>query len=354
MFRSTNNILLTCVAISAVAAVLSYDSHAQASNWGFEQRRHSIQIGPMNRTDDFSYTEQYSGTVVFKDGKRLNFNLMETNMLMKGDKAVFRVELKSADGKVLNEEKSTCKRITTASNRFYLSCGNGMLYESGGLYRIKFKGKKLDIVGVIRPLRKRFVPGRGRVDARDSKGKYIFELLVPRGEALFKIDGEKSSGFAYIDHSASNVLWNEISRHWIRTTYITQRESLIFAIYWRKDGSYSGWVYYFDQLGRELASTIDSATFSNHYNDPDKDGYFAPKSIRLRVGSIAIDLRHMKLVRKKDMLASFGSVLAFIIRRFYDPMEYLMKGDALIYDSRTKETWNELKAVDVMIKQLER
>ncbi len=279
--------------------------------------------------DTMYYMEQWSGTVKFGKDHDVNFNLIHSNLTAKSNKAIFRVEYNTPDGKKLKDSKR-CK-IKSAASPFLLACGDNIITKDGEKFKLRFKGSKMSLSMILTPLVPAFRPGSGRLKASDKSNKfYDFALMVPRGKALVKVGDKVLKGYGSIDHSYANAGLHTVAKHWIRTTYHDKDKSILLAVNIDNSGKKSGWFSVADNSG-SFSSSDMSVTLSDFYKDGDKKGYSAPASIQMQgPGGFMAKMEKMNMYSRKSMLENLSTVEKFVVKRFSDPMRYAFKGNAVI------------------------
>jgi len=347
---------LTTIILSLAAILIAVT--AIAGQWGWTgSKKVTLADHLMHPQKGMSYGEQWSGTVVFgNDNHRLNFSLSHSALTTKSDKARFSVEYQNGDERIHDSERCTIKS-KKGKGVVQLQCGPGAIQIKGDKYVMQYKGKQLKVLANLTPLVKSFKPGTGKLTAPDDASDfYNFLLMVPRAKATVKINDKVLAGHAVMDHSYSNVNPHEISRHWIRNTVITDKLSVVFGANLIPDGRTTGWISVSDNDGNSYSSHKVDFKFSDFWQDPNKKGYFAPESIDVtsRDGgkTFALSAKKMKLVYKRDMLASLSKLEAFVARRFSDPMEYIFVGDGSITWTVGGAAKTDVAGLAVQIKQM--
>ncbi|RJO74535.1 MAG: hypothetical protein C4523_00365 [Myxococcales bacterium] len=340
------------LAFAVILALIAFAAPAWAARWGYSGAKtiSNADLLP-HPLDSLSYMEQWSGTAVFAKNHTLNFNLIHSSLTTKSDKAVFRVEYNTPDGKTV-EDAERCT-IRSESNPVKLVCGSSILLASTTDMSIVFVGKKLQVTAKLTSLSKPFRPKNGRIlNPDNSKEFYDFWLVIPRGKALAKINGNVLKGYGSADHSYTNTGYHKISRHWLRTTYHDNDVSILFAVNQLKDGRSAAWA----AVATDAASyaTADlTATLANPLPDSGKDGYFAPRNVTLvGSGGFTLNVPGMSLKSKSDMLDGLSTVEAFVARRFSDPMRYAMEGTAQVQWTANGQPATTSRPVVVVVKQM--
>lgn len=273
-------------------------------------------------------SEQWSGTVVFAKDHVLNFNLIISNLTAQSDKAVLRVEYHTPDGAKL-EDATRCTVKPKQAEGLQLTCGKQTLLLAGKEMSLVYNGDKLRVKLNLTNLAQPAIPGDGRLRVPGADADfYAFQLIIPRGKAVAKINGQVLSGYGSLDQSYTNTGFQKVSRHWTRTTYHDDTVSILFAVNTQKDGTSAGWVsvatndtnYWNDKPTIALGSSLP---------DPDKKGYSAWRQLSLSgADGFSLSLPAMQLKSKADMLENLSKIEAFVVRRFSDPMRYAFDGTA--------------------------
>ncbi len=303
---------------------------------------------------DYMYAEQWSGTIVFGKKHYMTFNLNHSNLTTKGKKATFRVEYNTPDGKkVVDKERCT---IQHQAEPMKLVCGNALILGDAKEFKLRFKGEKHQVVMKLTSLSKPFRPKDGRLRGGDAKEFYDFMLMIPRGKAIVKLNGQVLNGYGSVDHSYANTGYQNISRHWVATTYHDDQVSIVFAANMNTKGQTTAWAAVTDNEGNAFASADLKATLSDNLEDKDKKGYFTFKTIDLKsttADGFRLLLQNLALLKKRSMLANLSSVEKFVVKRFADPMRYSMGGTAAV-TWPTKAGPKQFKRdVIVLVKQMD-
>ncbi len=329
--------------------------HAMAANWGYSGSKPVTEDDHLlHMQDSMYYMEQWSASTYFGKDHSLHVNLIYSKMTTKSKKGVFRVEYNTPDGKQIVDNERCELKIT--QNPLTFSCGKGKIIGPMSDLAIVWKGDKLPVLMKLKALAPPFRPGNGRLTSPDdSDDFYDFMLSVPRAKTVAKLKGEVLRGYSMVDHSYTNIGLHKISRHFVRSTNIDNDISVIFAANWLKDGRYAGWISITDNQGHSFSTTDLTFTFSDLWNDPDKAGYFAPKSIAIESKGqtpFSLKLKNMNFVRKKDMLSNLSKLESFVVRRFSDPMRYNFSGLADIVWKPEDKAVTLQRSLWLSIKQL--
>lgn len=325
-----------------------------AYGWGFGGEK---TIAPGDHTphkqDTMYYMEQWSSTIYFGKNHNININLIHSALTTKSDKAIFRVEYNNPNGGNLKEEKRCTIRFQ--KNPFALVCGNGAIAGSPEDLKFQFQGKKVKMVANVKALAPPWRPGDGRLRSADNrKDFYDFMLIVPRGRAKVKINGEVLSGNAVVDHSYTNAGHHKVSLQWFRTTYIDDEISIIFAGNRLKNGRSTGWVSITDKEGRTYSSAAVNTVLGNFRKDGKKKHYSYPRSVTIKGKGDGFELSmpNLRLKGRRDMLGHMSTVEKFVVRKFTDPMRYSLGGNATITWPAAMERPTVLRELTVIFKQL--
>ena len=339
--------------VAAAAAMMTVCAGlAWAAGWGYGPARAITEKDHLQHPSSaLNYMEQWSGTVVFGKDHNLNFNLMHSNLTIKKNKAVFRVEYNTPDGKTVEDAKR-CS-ISEAKGPVKLVCGNGLILWSGKDMKVRYKSDDMTVLMKIIPLAKPFRPGDGRLHEPGSKDDfYDFMLMIPRGKAVVRINGTTLQGYGSVDHSYTTTGYQDISRHWMRTTFHDNEVSILFAGNWRKNGDAAGWLSITDNKGHSV-SEVTGLTTGDLWKDPDKKGYTAPTSLTMKGASATLTISGMTLKSKKDMLANLSRMEAFVARRVMDPMRYAFRAKTRIAWKAPAQT-TTTRDLTVVVKQMDK
>ena len=325
---------------------------AMAGSWGYSGQKTPSEADLLpHPQDSVTYSEQWSGTVVFAPDHVLNFNLIHSNLTTKSEKGVFRVEYRTP-GNTAQEEQQRCT-IVAQSNPVKLLCGSAVLIPSLSEIALVAPGSKLSVTLKMTNLAKPFRPKSGRLNTpKDATDFYDFWLVVPRGKVIAKVNGVALFGYGSFDHSYTNTSFHNISRHWLRTTYHDKEISVLFAVNALADGRTTSWA----SIATDEAnlSTADlTASLGAPLADPDKKGYFTPQSLSLDgPDGFSLSLPELRLKNKSDMLAGLNRMEAFVVRRFSDPMRYSTEGEAKILWNAGGKPTVSTRTVTVVVKQM--
>ena len=312
-----------------IVAFLTISATAIAGKWGFNGSRPITEADHLpHKQKPMYYMEQWSGTTYFGKDHVLHFNLVYSKLTTKSKKGLFRVEYKTPDGKKI-EDSERCE-LKIKRNPFTLVCGKGVIQGPIENLKVVWKGEKLPVAIKMKALAKPFRPGNGRLVSLDDSGDfYDFMLSIPRARSIAKVGDKVLKGNTMVDHSYTNIGLHKISRHFVRNTYIDDKVSIIFAANWLKDGRSTGWVSIVDNKGRSFSSEKVEFKFEDIWQDKDKDGYFAPRSMFVKSTGktpFSMTMKNMEFTRKKDMLGHLNKLESFVVRRFSDPIRYNFSG----------------------------
>ncbi len=316
--------------LAAAAAVLILPTLLFAGSWGFKGSKPISMADHLQHPQSaMNYMEQWSGTVVFGKDHDLNFNLVHSNLTTSGDKAVFRVEYNTPDGRKLEDSKRCT--ISQSASPFKLACGDNLITGSPEEMMVRFKSDKISLAMSLKAVAKAFRPGDGRLTHPKNTGDwYDFMLTIPRGKALVKLNEQVLKGYGSVDHSFTNAGVHKVAKHWIRTTYHDEKVSILFAANIADDKQTTGW----------MSVSTDNASFSSadlsleladYWQDKDKGGYYAPATIRMTSpGGQYLKIENMRFNSRRDMLSDLSKVEQWVVRKFSDPMRYSFSGNVHI------------------------
>jgi len=297
-----------------------------AGDWGFKGSKPITMADHLQHPQSaMNYMEQWSGTVVFEKDHNLNFNLVHSNLTTGGNKAVFRVEYNTPDGRKLEDSKRCT--IEQSSAPFKLACGENLITGSPEEMMVRFKSDKINLAMSLKAVTKAFRPGNGRLTHPKNSGDYYdFMLTIPRGKALVKLNNRILNGYGSVDHSYTNSGVHKVAKHWIRTTYHDEKVSILFAANISDDKRNTGW----------MSVSTDSSSFSSadlnieltdNWQDKDKGGYYAPATIKMSApGGQYLKIENMHFNSRRDMLSELNKVEQWVVRKFSDPMRYSFSG----------------------------
>ena len=325
--------LVRCtIAAMIVIAFMCLSLTAAAGSWHWQGDRAITDADHLQHPQDTKYySEEWSATAYFAPKHNVNINLIHSNLTLKDDKAVFRVEENRPDGTRLKEE-DRCS-INQGKSDLVLTCGKGIIMGTDDNISIKFSGEKIQMATIFKAKADAWRPGNGKLQAAEDTSKfYDFMLMMPRAEVVAKLNGKTLKGNGVINHSYTNAGFHQVALYWLRCTYIDSDLSIIFAANSSRDGQHTGWVSVTDSDGNSYSSKDVTFTFSDIYEDPDNSGYSAAQSITITStsGDFKLVLDKMKLRYKKSMLSHLSFVERFLVKQLSDPMRYSMGGKAKI------------------------
>ncbi len=311
---------------------------------------------PENRGNRF-YSEWWSVVFRLEGGYNAYVQFLVTNMGVEEGRAAVTAEFKQpGKDRIRDRFETDRKGWSAATDRFELSFGPNRMAGPVDALVLHLENESFRADFRLANLFPSWKPGTGRAQyGRSARRYWMFHLPAPaarvEGTVVLKGDGSSHEvrGLAQVEHQVLSIGTHEQARRMARFRQIGDREVLLFHDVETPpeyDGAPVRFLVLFQEGKVAFQSLSPEVRVSDFYQDPDRDGYQAPRLLEFR--AIEGDLRLRGAIKagrmtgREDFLEDSGTMVRFVVGKFAKPIQYYFDGTFALEiagpDGKRKET----------------
>jgi hypothetical protein len=332
-------VFFTVLSLAATAQAFEVKAYTGAPGKAGLEDLSPTPEAPGNR-DNIFYGEQYSFATRVEGADNAWFQFGFSNLGAGSGRAIVQADFTPKGGKPISFKQAfprgdwTCEKAPLK-----LAFGKNTLAFDGTLWTVHIEAKDFTADYTLENLTPAWKPGNGEVDF-GSEGSYRIQVVAPRAKLSGKVvlkDGTEHqiSGFAYGDHSFTNMAPQKQARRWLRIRKIGARNTIMFHALQTPEQFGNRWVSWLVVAGDKgiQASVVNPDLSFGEMETDSPTGYTIPNTIFMKneagfQGAVKTSQR----VDRDDQLAGLSTAERMIVSKFIKPI-------AFKYDTKLELLW---------------